>query len=90
MRDDRLERLSDDVRSGIPVGFVDALEVIDYQEGLRMRGYDERWRKWNWRAQFVLDAWLCLTRRASLHRAWQAGYDDHIRDDSARRARGGN
>lgn len=34
MRDERLERLSEDVRSGVPVGLREALEVIDYQEGL--------------------------------------------------------
>lgn len=35
MQDERLERLSEDVRRGIPVGFREALEVIDYQEGLK-------------------------------------------------------
>ena len=35
MRDERLEQLSDDVRSGVPIGFREALEVIDYQEGLK-------------------------------------------------------
>lgn len=40
--------------------------------------------------QRLQDAWLCLTGRHSLHRAWQTGYDQHAMDDSARRARGGN
>lgn len=35
------------------------------------------------------ECWLILTGRISLHRAWQAGYDDHIREESARRAMGG-
>ncbi len=31
MLDDRLEALSDKVRRGIPIGFGEALEVIEYQ-----------------------------------------------------------
>jgi len=30
-----LEELSDSVRKGIPINFIDALAVIDYQEKLR-------------------------------------------------------
>jgi hypothetical protein len=39
--------------------------------------------------QNVREAWWCLTGKWSLHRAWQKGYDQHIMDESARRARGG-
>jgi len=35
------------------------------------------------------EMWWILTGRHSLHRAWQNGYDRHIQDESARRARGG-
>lgn len=31
----RLEELSDKVRKGIPVSFIEALEVINYQEKLK-------------------------------------------------------
>lgn len=41
--DKRLEELSDMVRKGIPVGLGEAIEVIDYQERLRL----ERADKWN-------------------------------------------
>ena len=41
------------------------------------------------RVNRLLDAWRCLTGHYSLHRAWQRGYDQHIRDESLRRARGG-
>lgn len=33
--DDRLDALSDKVRNGIPVDFMEALEVIEYQENLK-------------------------------------------------------
>ncbi len=32
MKDERLEKLSNLVRQGVPIGFVEALEVIKYQE----------------------------------------------------------
>ncbi len=42
MKNERLEKLSDQVRRGIPVGFGEALEVVAYQEYLReMR--EARW-----------------------------------------------
>ena len=34
-RDERLEELSELVRRGIPIGFMEALEVIDYQSKLK-------------------------------------------------------
>lgn len=34
-KNQRLEELSDNVRKGIPIGFMEALEVIDYQEKLK-------------------------------------------------------
>jgi hypothetical protein len=40
-------------------------------------------------AHRVKEAIWILIGRWSLHRAWQRGYDDHIRDESLRRARGG-
>jgi hypothetical protein len=42
---------------------------------------------WRWRR--VIEAWWVLTGKHSLHIAWQNGYDQHIRDESARIARGG-
>jgi hypothetical protein len=36
-----------------------------------------------------MEAWWVLTGRFTLHRAWQNGYDQHIKDESARRAQGG-
>jgi hypothetical protein len=44
---------------------------------------------WEWRQRLV-EAWLVIVGRHSLHRAWQRGYDQHIMDESARRANGGN
>jgi hypothetical protein len=35
MKDERLEQLSDMVRNGEPIGFGEALEVMQYQEKLR-------------------------------------------------------
>jgi hypothetical protein len=35
MKDERLEILSDLVRSGVPVDFSQAIEVIEYQERLK-------------------------------------------------------
>jgi hypothetical protein len=37
----------------------------------------------------IRDAWRCLRGKDSIHRAWQRGYDAHIVQESARRARGG-
>lgn len=34
-RDERLEELSELVRRGIPIGFIEAIEVIDYQSKLK-------------------------------------------------------
>ena len=34
-RDEALEALSDKVRKGVPVGFLEAIAVINYQENLR-------------------------------------------------------
>jgi hypothetical protein len=48
----------------------------------RIHPYNGFWRR-------LCEAWWILRGNRSLHRAWQAGYDQHIRDDSARRARGG-
>jgi len=36
MKDDRLERLSDMVRKGQPIYFSEAIEVINYQENLKL------------------------------------------------------
>lgn len=35
LKDERLEQLSYKVRMGIPIGFSEALEVIEYQENLK-------------------------------------------------------
>ena len=45
MRDERLEELSDKVRMGFPIDFLDALEVIDYQEKLRKNKKITLWYK---------------------------------------------
>lgn len=52
-RDKRLEELSELVRRGIPIGFIDAIEVIDYQDKMKneraakeaatLRGRIKRW-----------------------------------------------
>ena len=39
-----LEELSDKTRQGIPISFLDAITVINYQTLLRMK----RKKKWNW------------------------------------------
>lgn len=36
MKDKRLESLSDEVRKGNPIGMKEAMEVVEYQEKLRM------------------------------------------------------
>jgi hypothetical protein len=36
MKDDRLEILSDMVRKGQPIDFSEAIEVINYQENLKL------------------------------------------------------
>jgi len=36
MKDDRLETLSDMVRKGQPIDFSEAIEVINYQENLKL------------------------------------------------------
>ena len=35
MKDERLEFLSDEVRKGNPIGMREAMEVVEYQSGLR-------------------------------------------------------
>jgi hypothetical protein len=47
----------------------------------RIYPYDGLWRR-------LREAWWILSNQQSLHRAWQSGYDCHIQDESARRARG--
>lgn len=37
----------------------------------------------------ITEAWWVLAGKQSLHKAYQAGYDQHTMDESARRARGG-
>ena len=51
----RLEYLSDQIRKGIPVDFNEAIEAIEYQEGLRERRKISTWNKLkNWmRRQLV-------------------------------------
>ena len=49
MKNLRLEELSDKVRSGIPIDFTEALEVIEYQEELRKTKKPSLWDKFiNW------------------------------------------
>jgi hypothetical protein len=49
MVDDRLEKLSDLVRQGIPIGLNEAVEVIAYQYGKKLHRPTTAWRslcKW--------------------------------------------
>lgn len=48
----------------------------------RIHPYDSFMRR-------VREAWWIVTGKWSLHVAWQNGYDQHIRDESKRRAAGG-
>ena len=43
-RDETLEALSDKVRKGEPIGFLDAIAVINYQENLRRQREANSWR----------------------------------------------
>ena len=42
-RDETLEALSDKVRKGEPIGFLEALAVIDYQEDMRRQREANSW-----------------------------------------------
>lgn len=42
LTDEHLETLSDKVRKGEPIGFLDAIAVINYQENLRRARDDAR------------------------------------------------
>ncbi len=43
MKDQRLERLSDQVRRGIPIDFHEAIQVIDYQQRLQQERKNNSW-----------------------------------------------
>ena len=43
MKNERLERLSDQVRRGIPIDFSEAIEVIDYQMKLKQERKTNSW-----------------------------------------------
>ena len=63
------------------------MDVDPYDE---MKRHSGGWpSRWGWRA-WMQDVWLVVTKQQSLHCAFQRGYDQHIIDESARRARGGN
>lgn len=49
MKDERLEQLSNMVRNGEPIGFGEALEVMQYQEKLRK----ERESKKSWLTKMI-------------------------------------
>ena len=49
MKDERLEMLSDKIRMGQPVGFAEALEVIEYQQMLQK----ERESKKSWFTKMI-------------------------------------
>lgn len=53
-RDEMLEALSDKVRMGEPIGFLEAIAVIDYQNNLRLEREANSWRS-------RLRRWLGLT-----------------------------
>lgn len=45
-RNERLERISDAIRRGVPVTFSEAIEAIDYQDALRRHAkYNKWWRR---------------------------------------------
>lgn len=47
-RDERLEEISDRIRHGIPVGILEALAAIDYQESLKAeRAHNKWWKRLN-------------------------------------------
>lgn len=52
--DERLEALSDKVRCGIPIDFIEALEVIEYQQLLKEKRQNSLWERikhwWKWSA----------------------------------------
>lgn len=62
------------------------MKQIELGHPLAPFGY-QRPPHWLWRTSprayvfvsAVKDIWLIVTGRCSLHRAWQAGYDDHSR-----------
>jgi len=35
MKNERLDQLSDKVRAGIPISFMEAIEIIQYQESIK-------------------------------------------------------
>ena len=43
MKNERLERLSNQVRRGIPIDFSEAIEVIDYQQRLQQERKNNSW-----------------------------------------------
>lgn len=43
MKNERLERLSDQVRRGMPIDFSEAIEVIDYQQRLQQERKNNSW-----------------------------------------------
>lgn len=49
-KDDKneLEKISDDIRQGIPVSFIDGILAIEYQEALKLkRWWWQFWKKGN-------------------------------------------
>lgn len=47
-RDERLERISDLIRGGVPVSFTEAIEAINYQSALKSERDEIRRNVW-WR-----------------------------------------
>lgn len=43
MNTEHLEELSDKVRQGIPIGFIEAIEVVEYQQTLREKREKSAW-----------------------------------------------
>jgi hypothetical protein len=50
VKDERLELISEEIRSGIPVSFMDALAAIDYQDEIKREREANKWprrlRRW--------------------------------------------
>lgn len=45
IKDERLEKLSDCVRSGIPISFIEIFEVLEYQDKLKKNKNKSFFRK---------------------------------------------
>ena len=61
--DDRLEKLSDLVRSGVPISLFEAVEVIEYQRFKKLHSPNSRFDKI---AAWVKHSWQRLRKAANV------------------------